>query len=165
MNTTQYYKHENFLVVQNGNWNDTFCLDRLALNGEFRFLVEYLNHFDYSEHSLQRVSNLLYHYCKGNIELFKEWYGFAECIIPNPKVRIEFNHDCTKDLQGRFAFYLNNRFVIAAYSEDYAFLFNTEGDLLKAKYLKRIFEADKENRTKLNQIIHSLNILSNYDAN
>lgn len=162
MNATQYYKHDNFLVVQNGDWNDTFDLSKDYIN-DFFDVRGYLENQSYSELALKRVATILYNRFD---TLFKEHYGYIECIIPNQKVTIDYLNDTSsKELQGRFGFYLNNRFVFAIHSTDFAFLMPFDGELSKDQYCKIVFELDKDNRNKLNQIIYSLNTLAKYDAN
>ena len=116
MNTTQYYKHENFLVVQNGDYNDTFDLSKDYVN-EFINVADYLATKKTKfalDLGLRRVAMVL----QGRFDnLFKERYGYIECIIPNPKVTIQYGDDFTKELKSRFAFFLNNRFVFAFYSD------------------------------------------------
>lgn len=162
MNTTQYFKHDNFLVVQNGDFNDTFDLNGQYVN-EFFDVKEYLETQNYSELSLQRIA---IHLSKRHIQYDNDLrFGYTKCIIPNPKVTIDYLNDTSsQELQGRFGFYLNNRFVFAIYSKDFTFL-ESEGELSKDQYCKIVFELDKENRNKLNEIIQSLNTLAKYDAN
>ena len=166
MNTTQYYKHNNFLVVQNGDYNDTFDLSKSYVN-EFFDITGYLKDKEYSKHHLQRVATLLYKkFNEGDFTFSNiKMYDFTKCIIPNPKVTIEYGDDFTKDLKSRFAFFLNNRFVFAFYTND-TFLSEYRSELTTNQYCEILFTtASKETRNSLNQIIHSLNTLAKYDAN
>lgn len=166
MNTTQYFRYENFLVVQNGDYNDTFDLKKVFLSS-FN-IIKYLESQNYSELALQRVAILLHgKFNEGDFTFSNiKMYDYQKCIIPNEKIRIEFNHNTVGELEGVFSFYMSNKFILNVSSQDFVFMNDRNGTLTTNEYLRILFRgAGKENRTQLNQIIHSLNTLAKYDAN
>jgi hypothetical protein len=173
MNTTQYYKHGNFLVVQTEKFNDTFDLNSKKFRNEFFNLIEYLEHFNYSEHSLQRVSNLLVRHFKYNVLSNKDSYGYTECIIPNNKLAIELSTIISSNFleeKDQITFYkkVNNDsyFPISQLHNQKEFRKTNNYAIIDTnQYCTLLFGLGKEEQSKLNQISNSLNILSKYDAN
>lgn len=166
MNTTQYYLHDNFLVIQNGEYNDTFDLKDGDMNVFWEGFAYYDN-AEYTEEEIGKFANLFFENLSEPLNINSHCvnsFDYTKCIIPNPKVTIEYGDDFTKDLKSRFAFFLNNRFVFAFYSDE-SFLSKYRGELTTNQYCKIVFESSKEVRTQLNEIIHSLNTLAKYDAN
>lgn len=163
MNTTQYFKYENFLVVQNNKQNNTFDLNGQYVN-EFFDVTEYLNSQNYSELAIKRVA---IHLANKHISYDNHLrFGYAQCIIPNEKIKIEFNHNTVGELEGIFSFYMSNKFILNVSSQDFVFINDRNGTLTTNEYLRMLFRsAGKETRQQLNEIIHSLNTLAKYDAN
>lgn len=165
MNKTQYFKHNNFLVIQNEEYNDTFDLKSGYIN-QFWKDFAYYDNAEYTDEEIGKFANSFFEniseplnknsYCINS-------FGYTRCIIPNEKVTMQY--DTWTDRKGRFAFFFKDRFVFAIYSEDFVCLSDIEGELTTNQYCKIVFDSSKEVRTKLNEIIHSLNTLAKYDAN